>query len=112
MATQNSQAIIRRRSAFGFGQQVGAPSLAALQVQGDPGQEQKIDETFPSDVLTGLREAGGAGKSLTEVTHSPATFLYPQGAEIGDPAIVVVNAVQRTSGPHRGAPSRSPGSVT
>jgi len=44
-------------------------------------------------------EAGGTGKSFTDVTHSPATFLYPEGTEIGDPAIVVINGVQRTSGP-------------
>jgi hypothetical protein len=44
-------------------------------------------------------DAGGTGKSFTEVTHSPATFLYPEGTEIGDPAIVMINGVQRTSGP-------------
>lgn len=43
-------------------------------------------------------DAGGTGKSFTDVTHSPATFLYPEGTEIGDPAIVILNGVQRTSG--------------
>lgn len=44
-------------------------------------------------------DAGGTGKSFTDVTHSPATFLYPQGTDIGDPATVIINGVQRTSGP-------------
>lgn len=44
-------------------------------------------------------DAGGTGKSFTDVTHSPATFLYPEGTEIGDPAIVILNGVQLTSGP-------------
>jgi len=44
-------------------------------------------------------EIGGTGKSFTEVTHAPSTFLYPEGTEIGAPAIVILNGVQRTSGP-------------
>lgn len=43
-------------------------------------------------------ELGGTGKSFTDVTHAPSTFLYPEGTEIGDPAIVIINGVQRTSG--------------
>jgi len=42
---------------------------------------------------------GGTGKSFTDVTHSPTTFLYPEGTQIGDLAIVIRNGVQRTSGP-------------
>lgn len=44
-------------------------------------------------------EQGGTGKSFTDVTHAPTTFVYPEGTEIGDPAIVIFNGVQRTSGP-------------
>jgi hypothetical protein len=43
--------------------------------------------------------AGGTGKSFTDVTRAVSTFLYPEGTEIGDPAIVIFNGVQRTSGP-------------
>ena len=42
---------------------------------------------------------GGTGKSFSDETHAPSTFLYPNGAEIGDTAIVILNGVQRTSGP-------------
>lgn len=44
-------------------------------------------------------EQGGTGKSFTDVTRATTTFAYPEGTEIGDPAIVVFNGVQRTSGP-------------
>jgi hypothetical protein len=44
-------------------------------------------------------EAGSTGQSFTDVTHSPVTFLYPEGTVIGGPAIVITNGVQRTSGP-------------
>jgi hypothetical protein len=44
-------------------------------------------------------DQGGTGKSFTDVTQSPTTFNYPEGAEIGKPAIVTINGVQRTSGP-------------
>jgi len=44
-------------------------------------------------------QLGGTGKSFTEVTQSPATFLYPDGTDVGDPAFVILNGVQRTSGP-------------
>src|SRR5262245_26779803 len=43
--------------------------------------------------------AGGTGKSFTDVTRAVSTFLYPEGTEIGDPAIAIFNGVQRTSGP-------------
>jgi len=43
--------------------------------------------------------AGGTGKSFTDVTHSPATFLYPEGTAIGSPTTVILNGAQRTSGP-------------
>jgi YD repeat-containing protein len=44
-------------------------------------------------------ELGGTGKSFTDETHAPSTFLYPDGTDIGDAAIVILNGVQRTSGP-------------
>ncbi len=44
-------------------------------------------------------ELGGTGKSFTDETHAPSTFLYPNGTAIGDTAIVILNGVQRTSGP-------------
>lgn len=44
-------------------------------------------------------ELGGTGKFFTDVTHAPSMFLYPEGSGIGDPAIVILNGVQRTSGP-------------
>lgn len=44
-------------------------------------------------------ELGGTGRSFTEVSHEPSTFLYPDGTEIGDTAIVILYGVQRTSGP-------------
>ena len=42
---------------------------------------------------------GGTGGSFTETTHAPSTFLYPNGADIGDTALIILNGVQRTSGP-------------
>jgi len=44
-------------------------------------------------------QLGGTGKSFTDVTQSPTTFLYPDGTDVGDPAFVILNGVQRTSGP-------------
>lgn len=44
-------------------------------------------------------ELGGTGMSFTDVTHAPSTFLYADGTDIGDTAIVILNGVQRTSGP-------------
>jgi hypothetical protein len=44
-------------------------------------------------------ELGGTGKSFTEVMRAPGIFQYPEGTEIGDLAILVVNGVQLTSGP-------------
>lgn len=44
-------------------------------------------------------DLGGTGKSFTDITRGPTTFLYPEGTDIGDPAIVILNGVQRTSGP-------------
>jgi hypothetical protein len=47
-------------------------------------------------------EIGGTGESFTDVTHAPSMFLYPDGTDVGDTAIVILNGVQRTSG--RGNP--------
>ncbi|HEY1325883.1 MAG TPA: hypothetical protein VGI14_03025 [Casimicrobiaceae bacterium] len=44
-------------------------------------------------------QLGGTGKSFTETLRSPTIILYPEGAEPGDPAIVILHGVQRTSGP-------------
>jgi hypothetical protein len=44
-------------------------------------------------------ELGGTGKFFTEVLRSPTVILYPEGADVGDPAIVIMHGVQRTSGP-------------
>lgn len=44
-------------------------------------------------------ELGGTGESFTDEAHAPSTFLYPNGTDIGDTAIVILNGVQRTSGP-------------
>ena len=44
-------------------------------------------------------ELGGTGKSFTDVTHGPSTFSYPEGTAIGDPAVVTLYGVERTSGP-------------
>jgi hypothetical protein len=43
--------------------------------------------------------APDTGKSFSEVLHNTSTFLYPDGTEVGDTAIVITNGVQRTSGP-------------
>jgi len=50
-------------------------------------------------IFSPIDEPGGTGKSFTDATHSPTTFLYPEGTQIGAPAIVILNGVQRTSGP-------------
>jgi len=44
-------------------------------------------------------ELGGTGKSFTDVTRSPTTFLYPAGTAIGAPATIIIEGLQRTSGP-------------
>jgi hypothetical protein len=59
-------------------------------------------QTYPQGVTSTYYspvELGGTGKSLTQVIHSPITILYPDGTEIGDPAIAIYNGVQLTAGP-------------
>ena len=59
-------------------------------------------DTLPAGIVTTIFspvEEGGTGKSFTDVTHGPAVFEYPEGTELGAPAIVNLYGVQRTSGP-------------
>lgn len=61
----------------------------------------ELDTLAPGATVTLFSplELGGTGLSFTDVTHSPSTFLYADGTDIGDTAIVILNGVQRTSGP-------------
>ena len=49
--------------------------------------------------LTTTYSSPDSGKSFTEVIRAPAIFLYPEGNDVGDSAILIILGVQRTSGP-------------
>ena len=44
-------------------------------------------------------EPGGTGKSLTSVERAGSKFLYPNGANIGDPATIITSGLERNTGP-------------
>lgn len=54
-------------------------------------------DTLPNGATT-TYFSPDTGRSLTQVVHTPVTYVYLGGTDIGDPVIAITNGVQFTSG--------------